>query len=92
MCNNLAASSKGTELGKRLLARAPHTNKQSMAAIYADDPMHSCQMFQCIIKKHKIHLGPVVVVFLKYFLWNDKRVVERKIQLQTRQKIVTLNV
>lgn len=93
MCNNLTASSKGAQLGERLLARAPDTNEQCMAAIDADDPMHSGQMFQSIIKQHQIHLGHALVVFLKYFLWNDKTVVIRYTQGQTWQKsIITLNV
>ncbi len=49
---NLTAGSEGSELGKGLLARAPHTDEQRMATINADDAVHPGQMFQRVIKQH----------------------------------------
>lgn len=55
MLYNLTASSEGSKLSERLLARASHTNKQRMATVNAYNAVHSGQMFQSIIKKDQIH-------------------------------------
>lgn len=64
MLYNLTASSEGSKLSERLLARAPHTNKQCMATVNAYNAVHSGQMFQGIVKKDQIHPRLVLIIFL----------------------------
>jgi hypothetical protein len=63
---DVLAEDKGGKLGKRLLSRTTHTDKEGVTTRLVDDSADSGDVLHSLLEKHKLHGGNVFVVIFKF--------------------------